>query len=72
MEITLYDKLKFEYRAKLDVLNKDIPETIQSIIKELKSHTNALELKWGLVIEIQTYLQPGSISANEIYKLFND
>ena len=72
MRENLYNRLTDENRLKLDVLSNDMPVTIQTIIKELKANTSALELKLGIVIELQNFLQPSSITVNDIYKLFND
>lgn len=72
MRENLYNRLTNENRLKLDVLSHDMPVTIQTIIKELKANTSALELKLGIVIELQNFLQPNSITVNDIYKLFND
>lgn len=72
MRENLYNRLTDENRLKLDVLSNDMPVSIQTIIKELKANTSALELKLGIVIELQNFLQPNSITSNDIYKLFND
>ncbi len=72
MRENLYNRLTDENRLKLDVLSNDMPVTIQTIIKELKLNTSALELKLGIVIELQNFLQPNSITSNDVYKLFND
>jgi len=49
-----------------------MPVSIQTIIKELKANTSVLELQLGVVMELQNFLQPNSITSNDIYKLFND
>lgn len=72
MRQNLYNRLTDENRLKLDVLSNDMPVTIQTIIKELKLNTSVLELKLGIVIELQNFLQTSSITSNDIYKLFND
>jgi hypothetical protein len=72
MRENLYNRLTDEDRLKLDVLSKDMPVTIQTIIKALESNTSVLELKLGIVIELQNFLQPNSITSNDIFKLFND
>jgi len=72
MRKNLYKRLTDENRLKLDVLSNDMPITIQTIIEALKANTSALELKLGIVIELQNFLQPNSITSNDIYKLFND
>lgn len=72
MRENLYNRLTDENRLKLDVLSNDIPVTIQTIIESLKSNTSALKLELGIVIELQNFLQPNSITSNDIFKLFND
>lgn len=72
MRENLYDRLSFENMAILDDLSEDMPISIQSIIEELKSNTTVLELKFRHIIEIQNFLQPKSITANDIYFLFAD
>ena len=72
MRQNLYKRLTDENRLKLDVLSNDMPVTIQTIIEALKSNTSILELKLGIAIELQNFLQPNSITSNDIYKLFND
>ena len=72
MRENLYNRLTDENRLKLDVLSSDMPVTIKTIIEALKSNTSVLELKLGIVIELQNFLQPNSITSNDIYKLFND
>lgn len=72
MRENLYNRLTDENRQKLDVLRNDMPVSIQTIIKALESNTSVLELKLGIVIELQNFLQPNSITSNDIYKLFND
>ncbi len=72
MRENLYNRLTDENRQKLHVLSNDMPASIQTIIKELKANTSVLELQLGVVIELQNFLQPNSITSNDIYKLFND
>ena len=72
MRENLYNRLTDENRQKLHVLSHDMPVSIQTVIKALKANTSALELKLGIVIELQNFLQPNSITVNDIYKLFND
>ena len=72
MRENLYNRLTDENRLKLDALSNDMPVTIQTIIKDLESNTSVLELRLGIVIELQNFLQPNSITSNDIYKLFND
>jgi len=72
MRDNLYNRLTDENKAILDVLSNDMPIAIQSIIDELKSNTTVLELEFGYIVEIQNFLQPNSITSNDIYKLFND
>ena len=72
MRDNLYNRLTLENKAILDDLSDDMPIAIQSIIDELKLNTSVLELKFRHIIEIQNFLQPKSISNNDIYKLFKD
>lgn len=72
MRENLYNRLTDENRLKLDVLSNDMPVTIQTVIKALKANTSALKLELGIVIELQNFLQPSSITSNDIFKLFND
>jgi len=72
MRENLYNRLTDENRLKLDVLSNDMPVTIQTIIKALESNTSVLKLELGIVIELQNFLQPNSITSNDIFKLFND
>lgn len=72
MRENLYNRLTDENRLLLDVLSEDMPVSIQNIIEELKSNTSVLKLEFGHIIEIQNFLQPNSITANDIYKLFNN
>ena len=72
MRKNLYKRLTDENRLRLDVLIHYMPVTIQTIIEALESNTSALKLELGIVIELQNFLQPNSITANDIYKLFND
>ena len=75
MEITegnVYDRLKPENKAKLDVLSNSMPTEIQSIISELKCNINVLHLKFGTIIELQNHLQPTTFIRDNIFKLFVD
>ena len=72
MRDNLYNRLTLENKEILDDLSDDMPIAIQSIIDELKLNTSVLELKFRHIIEIQNFLQPKSISNNDIYKLFKD
>ena len=72
MRDNLYNRLTFENKLILSDLSDDMPIAIQSIIDELKSNTTVLELKFRHIIEIQNFLQPKSITANDIYFLFAD
>ena len=72
MRENLYNRLTLENKAILDDLSNDMPIAIQSIIDELKSNTSVLNVKFGHIIEIQNFLQPKSITSNDIYFLFKD
>lgn len=72
MRQNLYNRLTDENRQKLHVLSHDMPVTIQTIIEALKANTSVLELNLGVAIELQNFLQPNSITVNDIFKLFND
>jgi hypothetical protein len=72
MRDNLYNRLTIANKLILSDLSDDMPIAIQSIIDELKLNTSVLELKFRHIIEIQNFLQPKSISSNDIYKLFKD
>lgn len=68
----LYTRLKPQNKVKLDVLNDSIPFYIGNLIKSLTSNQNILELQYGRILDLHSYLLPASASYNDVYRLFDD
>jgi hypothetical protein len=65
--MTLLDRLKPEYRVKLDSIKKRYPSTYKSIIKSLKDNNFYTELKVG---EATSLLQHLDLNLSNLTTIF--
>jgi hypothetical protein len=66
----LYDRLKPEFKAKLEEQSDYYPNAIKSIYQELKITSSFIDLKYGTVFELSNFLNIGKYDVTTIYNLF--
>jgi hypothetical protein len=66
----LFDRLKPEYKAKLEEEAKFYPAAIPAIIEELKQESSILDLRYGTVGSLALYLNLKNSGITEIVNLF--
>lgn len=69
---SLYDRLKPEYKAKLQLSAIEFPNTIQGLINELTENNSILYLRYGTVCTISMYLDLKFFDITEILNLFEE
>ena len=66
----LYQRLKPEYKAKLDDQAIQYPNAIKAAVNELKQEQSVLDLRYGTAMSLQMYLKLKSADITEILNLF--
>jgi hypothetical protein len=66
----LYDRLKPEYKAKLEEEAEFYPNSIRAIEQELKRTTSFIDLKYGTVFELSNFLILYNYDLSTIDNLF--
>lgn len=69
---TLYERLKPEFKAKLDNAAKAYPNAVKLALKELTSEYSILDLRFGTVQVLSMYLDLKSADIAEILNLFTE
>lgn len=67
---TLYERLKPEFKAKLDNAYEVYPNAVKTVVKELKSEHSILDLRFGTVNIMSIYLDLKSADITHILDLF--
>jgi hypothetical protein len=67
---SLFDRLKPEYKAKLEEKAEFYPAAIPAIIEELKQESSILDLRYGTVGSLALYLNLKNSGITEIVNLF--
>ena len=66
----LFERLKPEHKAKLDIQAIDYPNAVKSAIKELTSEYSILDLRFGTVQSLAMYLNLKNANIDTILNLF--
>jgi hypothetical protein len=67
---SLFDRLKPEFKAKLEEKAEFYPAAIPAIIEELKQESSILDLRYGTVGSLALYLNLKNSGITEIVNLF--
>lgn len=69
---TLFERLKPEYKAKLNDLLDCYPNVIKAVIDELHKEYSILDIRYGTAMSLQMYLNLESAGLTETLNLFED
>lgn len=67
---TLFERLKPEHKAKLDIEAEKYPHAVKATIKEMNDNNSILDLKYNTILSLSMYLHLKNYDITEILNLF--
>ena len=67
---SLFDRLKPEYKAKLDEQAKEFPNAVAAFFEELKSESFVMDIKYGTAVSLTNFLNLPDYNFVTISNLF--